>query len=84
MGCERQGLREKPVLISSERIAESLKTRLCRRGGMVDTPDLKSVVSNGVPVRVRPAALSLQLDARLGFVRSSGPEGPTRNPTCAI
>ncbi len=24
---------------------------------MVDTPDLKSVVSNGVPVRVRPAAL---------------------------
>jgi hypothetical protein len=25
---------------------------------MVDTTDLKSVVSNGVPVRVRPAALS--------------------------
>jgi hypothetical protein len=32
-------------------------SRLCRRGGMVDTTDLKSVVSNGVPVRVRSAAL---------------------------
>ena len=27
----------------------------CRRGGMVDTADLKSVALKGVPVRVRPA-----------------------------
>jgi hypothetical protein len=31
----------------------------CRRGGMVDTADLKSVALKGVPVRVRPAVFLL-------------------------
>lgn len=31
------------------------QAKQCRRGGMVDTADLKSVALKGVPVRVRPA-----------------------------
>jgi hypothetical protein len=31
---------------------------LCPGGGMVDTGDLKSLASNGVPVRVRPWVFS--------------------------
>lgn len=33
--------------------------KICRRGGMVDAPDLKSVDFTVVPVRVRPTALFL-------------------------
>lgn len=35
---------------------KSLNLPDCRRGGMVDTTDLKSVDLTVVPVRVRPAA----------------------------
>jgi hypothetical protein len=37
--------------------AKSIICKKCRRGGMVDATDLKSVDFTVVPVRVRPAAL---------------------------
>ncbi len=55
--------------LDSPRPACYLDSQICRRGGMVDTRDLKSLAGNRVPVRVRSPAPSKKPDLSTRQIR---------------